>query len=290
MLNAAVPPQSSSATGEPRSPRDWEAQFPGILDGVNILGGGANVILQLARPEVGYGVMESRVESGSLFAHPIKRARTTITYLAVAMTGSAEERQAYRAAVSRVHAQVYSTEKSPVSYRALNPELQLWVAACLYWGYVDSVAKLRGELSAERARAFYEMAAPLGTTLQVREDMWPKDQEAFEAYWQTQMQKLHIDEAVRQYLTRLAELRFLHPVISRLFGPAHRFITAGFLPAPVREQMHFAWGERQQRNFERLMRTLNFFNRLLPRMVRQFPYYLVMWDFRRRLRKQLPLV
>jgi uncharacterized protein (DUF2236 family) len=31
-------------------------------------------------------------------------------------------------------------------------------------------------------------------------------------------------------------------------------------------------------------------NRLLPRVIRQFPYNLVMWDFRRRLRKGMPLI
>ena len=40
--------------------------------------------MQLARPGAGYGVMESRVESGRADRHPIKRARTTLTYLAVA--------------------------------------------------------------------------------------------------------------------------------------------------------------------------------------------------------------
>ena len=52
--------------------------------GVALLAGPANVIMQLARPGVGYGVKESRVESGRVDRHPIKRARTTFTYLAVA--------------------------------------------------------------------------------------------------------------------------------------------------------------------------------------------------------------
>ena len=63
---------------------------PGIDDGmmgVALLAGPANVIMQLARPGVGYGVMESRVESGRVDRHPIKRARTTFTYLAVAVDG-----------------------------------------------------------------------------------------------------------------------------------------------------------------------------------------------------------
>ncbi len=47
--------------------------------GMALLAGPANVIMQLARPGVGYGVLESRVESGRVDRHPIKRARTTFT-------------------------------------------------------------------------------------------------------------------------------------------------------------------------------------------------------------------
>jgi DNA-binding transcriptional MerR regulator len=52
--------------------------------GAGPVAGAANVVMQLARPGVGYGVYESRVESGRLHDHPIKRTRTTLTYLAVA--------------------------------------------------------------------------------------------------------------------------------------------------------------------------------------------------------------
>ena len=82
--------------------------------GVGLLAGPANVIMQLARPGVGYGVMESRVESGRVDRHPIKRARTTFTYLAVAAHGTDEQKAAYRRAVNGAHAQVYSTDESPV--------------------------------------------------------------------------------------------------------------------------------------------------------------------------------
>jgi uncharacterized protein (DUF2236 family) len=51
-----------------------EVGFDDGLMGMALLLGPANVIMQLARPGVGYGVMESRVESGRVDLHPIKRA------------------------------------------------------------------------------------------------------------------------------------------------------------------------------------------------------------------------
>src|SRR3978361_203316 len=101
-----------------------------VLLGVGLLLGPATVIMQLARPGVGYGVLESRVESGRVDRHPIKRARTTFTYLAVAGRGSDEQKAAFRRAVNGVHAQVYSTDESPVKYHAFDKDLQLWGARC----------------------------------------------------------------------------------------------------------------------------------------------------------------
>src|ERR687888_431600 len=118
-----------------------------------LLAGMANVMMQLSWRPVGYGVFESPVESGSITKHPIKRSRTTFTYLAVAMLGTDEDRRAYRKAVTRVHAQVVSTDESPVSYRALDPRLQLWVAACLYYGTVDVIEKLYGPMDDAEADA-----------------------------------------------------------------------------------------------------------------------------------------
>jgi len=83
-----------------------EVRFDDGLMGMALLLGPANVIMQLARPGVGYGVMESRVESGRIDLHPIKRARTTFTYLAVAMAGSDAQKAAVRSAVNSAHAQV----------------------------------------------------------------------------------------------------------------------------------------------------------------------------------------
>ncbi len=275
---------------EPMTPKEWDRRFPGILDGVAVLGGVANVILQLASLPVGHGVAESKVESGAIFKHPIKRARTTFTYLAVAMQGTTEEKLAYRKAVNKSHAQVRSDASSPVKYNAFDPALQLWVAACLYWGFMDTYSKMRPQLDAADMAEFYRLAEPLGTTLQVRPGMWPKDVNAFNQYWEEGLQKLHIDDTVRTFLQKLVDLRFLNPVISRLFGPFNRFITIGFLPQRVREEMHFTWSAKQQYRFGQFMAVVALINSFLPRVVRQFPFNLVMWDFRRRLRKGLPLV
>jgi uncharacterized protein (DUF2236 family) len=172
--------------------------------GVALLAGPANVIMQLARPGVGYGVMESRVESGRVDLHPIKRARTTFTYLAVATAGSDAQKDAFRRAVNRAHAQVYSTPDSPVAYNAFDVDLQLWVGACLYKGGLDIYRTFIGELEGEDAERHYREGMALATTLQVPPQMWPADRAAFDRYWQESLAQAHIDDAVRDYLYPIA--------------------------------------------------------------------------------------
>lgn len=261
----------------------------GTVVGAGLMAGSANVIMQLARPGVGYGVAESRVESGRLYDHPIKRTRTTLTYLAVAILGTDEERADYRAAVNGAHAQVYSTEDSPVKYHAMDPDLQLWVAACLYRGFEDSYEALIGPLSDSERELVYRDAAPLGTTLQVRESMWPATRADFEEYWQAGLAQVHVDDVIRDHLMSIVRLEFFPAPVRLLLGRFNTFVTTGFLHPPFREQMGLPWTERDQRRFDRLMRSIGAVVRRLPAPLREFPYNAYLWDLRirRRFRRRL---
>ncbi|HAS12138.1 MAG TPA: hypothetical protein DCS55_16725, partial [Acidimicrobiaceae bacterium] len=101
------------------------------LSGMALGAAGANVIMQLSQLPVGHGVAKSRVASGRIHDHPIKRTRTTVAYLAIALLGTEEERAAMRREVDRQHRQVHSLPGDPVAYNAMSRDLQLWVAACL---------------------------------------------------------------------------------------------------------------------------------------------------------------
>lgn len=270
------------------------ARIDDQLMGMALLLGPANVIMQLARPGVGYGVVESRVESGRVDLHPIKRARTTFTYLAVAMAGSDAQKAAFRRAVNRAHAEVYSTPESPVKYNAFDPELQLWVAACLYKGGVDFYRTFIGEIDDDDAEQHYREGMVLGTTLQVPPEMWPADRAAFDKYWQESVDKVHIDDTVRDYLYPIAASRMRGVTLP---GPLQRWaekpallITTGFLPQRFRDEMRLPWDAAKQRRFDRLMAVLRTVNKLLPGFIRRFPFNVLLWDLDRRIKSGRPLV
>lgn len=258
--------------------------------GAALLAGFANVIMQLARPEVGYGVLESTVESGQLYRHPVKRSRTTFTYIAVALLGGPQEKAAFRKAVNKAHARVRSGPGSPVPYNAFDRELQLWVAACLYRGLEDVNQAFTGPLSPSARRRLYASAATFGTTLQVPAQAWPADPDAFDAYWHEAMGKIRIDEPVRQYLLGLAELRFLPGPISSVLGGFTRFVTTGFLPPDFRERMQLPWNALDQRLFDLFIAAVRAVTGIEPPPLRRFPFNVLLWDVRRRMAGGRPLV
>lgn len=256
------------------------------------LAGMANVIMQLSWPGVGYGVMESKVEDGSALKHPVKRARTTYTYIAVALLGNDDDRKAFRQAVNRQHVQVRNDadSKSPVAYSAMDPRLQLWVAACLYYGTVDFLEKMNGPLDEPTADAIYAYSSRFGTTLQVRPDMWPENRAAFARYWEESLREVSIDDAVRDYLTFLMRYGNAPGWMQRRFADFNTFVTTGFLPVEFRDAMHLDWDEQRQQRFDRLLDRMGRFERRLPRVVRNFPFNALLWDMRRRRRAGKPLV
>jgi uncharacterized protein (DUF2236 family) len=262
--------------------------------GIGLLSGAANVIMELALPGVGYGVKDSRVESGRADRHPIKRARTTFTYLAVALVGTETQKAMYRRAVNRSHAEVYSTPDSPVAYNAFDKGLQMWVAACLYKGFVDCYRIFVGEMDDEWADVHYQEGKALGTTLQVPAAMWPADRKAFDEYWEQSLDLVHIDDAVREYLYPIAAGRVagvtLPRRLQRRIDSVNLFITTGFLPQRFRDEMKLPWDAAKQRRFNRVMAAMGRINKLLPRFVRRFPFNWMLKDLDWRIRTGRPLV
>lgn len=260
-----------------------------MISGMSALAGMANVIMQLSRLPIGHGVAESKVGSGRLDKRPLKRTRTTFSYVMVAMLGTEEERAVMRREVDKQHRHVRSGPDDPVKYNAFDRDLQLWVAACLAWGSEDVYARLYGEPDPDTLEEMYQHFARFGTTLQVPQEMWPPDRAAFEKYWQDGLTQVRMDDATRTHLTELMDLRFL-PWPFRALGPVQRFFTTGFLPQVFRDEMRLSWSPEQQERFDRIVRALAALNRVLPGAIRAFPWNAYWWGLRRRIRKGKPIV
>lgn len=268
-----------------------ELDLRDFIDGQSAFyAGTANVIMQLGRPAVGYGVYESTVDSGNILKVPRKRARTTITYLAVALLGTDEERAAYRDAVNGQHRHVRTQEGSPVRYNAFDPELQLWVAACLSYGARDVRRRLHGPMDPAHEQWFYEQTSRFATTLQVRPESWPATLEDFDAYWADGLHQVHYSPEIRDYLLGLLDLAQLPERQRRRLGSFHRWVNTGFLPPEFREALDLEWSARDEARFTARMEAAGRRNQRVPRPVAMFPFNAVLADFRVRRRLGLDLV
>ncbi|WP_418005043.1 oxygenase MpaB family protein [Mycobacterium sp. PDNC021] len=264
------------------------------FDGLTVvLAGPANVAMQLAWPEVCYGVMESPVDSGSVTKHPFKRYRTTIGYVAIALFGSQELRLAYRDAVNGSHRHIRSGPDSPVKYNAFNRDLQLWVASCIFYGARDAIIRCHGPLTTEQENVALLAGSRLATTLQVPFGMWHNDINAFWEYWEAGLQRSVIDDRMAAYLRGLVEFDFLAGPLRTAIRPATRMLTwtnVGFLAPPIREQLGYQWTERDERRFSALMRAIGLAQTPLPRFVRTLPVEAMRWNIQLRHRLGKPLV
>lgn len=287
MTAEAIDPSTAKAKSR-RTELDEQVAEDLDMIGLALLGGPANVIMQLAVPAVGYGVFESKVDSGNLFKVPVKRTRTTLTYLAVAAMGSAEDRRRYRQAVNKSHTQVRSTSDSPVKYNAFDPELQLWVAACLYRGWEDS-QRFFGDPSRITEKA-YRQGAVMGTTLQMPPEMWPATRDDFEKYWTETVDRLEIDDTIRDYLLRIVRMDFMPKPVALAMGWFSEIMTIGFLPEEFRQKMGVAPSPMQERIFNAHNAVARRVLRVLPRPLKAFPFNLLLADVRWRMRTGRPLV
>lgn len=266
------------------------ARIQEAIDFWSFAGGAANVVMQLGWPEVAYGVMESKVESGALTKHPWKRARTTGQYLAVAILGNDEEKAAFREAVNSAHRHVKSDATSPVKYNAFNRELQMWVAACLFVGIEDTHQLLHGVMNDEESEEFYQSSKTLGTTLQVPEDMWPATRKEFDHYWNVACQRVVIDDTTCDFLNDLVDLKMINPLIRLPFVNLLRFLTIGTLPPLYRDQLGLEWTEDDRRRFQHLFTFVSVVNTFLPKSIRFGGSRMLMRDLRRRMKHDRAMI
>ncbi|MDL9937822.1 oxygenase MpaB family protein [Gordonia sp. ABSL1-1] len=231
---------------------------------------GSNVIMQLANPRVGYGVHESRVDSGNAIKRPIKRSRTTGTFLAVALLGTDADRAYVHREIARIHRQVYSTADSPVRYRGNDARLQLWVAVCLLKYFIDQYELLYGPLTDAERELVVAEGHPLGTALNVPRSAWPADYAALLAYWSSELDRLRIDAPVREELRRLADLSFLEyraglvgTAAHLVFGPTLSYAIRAGLPPQVRTLMGWDWSARDDRRYRQALAGVRLVDPLL---------------------------
>ncbi|UKA70616.1 oxygenase MpaB family protein [Arthrobacter sp. FW306-06-A] len=235
-------------------------------EGIMLAGAGRAILLQLANPAIGRGV----AAHSTFTQRPVYRLKGTLTYVYAITYGNDEQVREVRRRVNRAHVPVRrGADESSAGYNAFDPALQLWVAATLYDTALTIIEKIHGPLDDETADAMYQDYARIGTALQLPPGMWPKDRAAFRHYWEEQVSALRAEEeGVRVGRGLLFPRRTA--LWYRAIMPPARFLTAGLLPAQLRQDFGLEWSDRHQRRYDRSWRVIAVAYPRLPRGIRHW--------------------
>jgi uncharacterized protein (DUF2236 family) len=204
-------------------------------EGVLLAGGAAALLLQLAHPGVARGV----AEHSDFAAHRIARMRGTLEFVYTVAFGTRAEAERLSAAVRHIHHGVTGP-----GYRAEDPELQVWVNATLFATALRIYCGVFGPLSAADLEEFWAGSKMLAGLLGCPAEANPRTAAEFFHYWDRMVNSLEVTRTAREVADTI-----MHPPWPGFTAPAQasaRFVTAGLLPPPIREQYGLGWNARQE--------------------------------------------
>ena len=229
-------------------------------ENVLLLGGGRALLMQLAHPSVAAGVDEH----SDFRTHPVRRLRRTVRMTMAIVFGDRQTALAAARAVNRVHGRVRGE-----GYHALDPDLLLWVHATLVDSAIAAYDTFVKRLRHAEREQFYQESKLIGELLGVPRGHFPAGYSAFEAYVEGMLVgPVRVDDRARA-LGRLV----LRPPLKLLPGPVmipFEVVTAGLLPASLREQYGLAWGAAQRRAYRLAVAAV-------PKLVAVTPPVLRVW-------------
>jgi uncharacterized protein (DUF2236 family) len=230
-------------------------------ENVLLLGGGRALLMQLAHPKVAAGVDEH----SDFRSHPIRRLRRTVQMTMAIVFGDRDTALTAARAVNQTHGRVRGRE-----YRALDPDLLLWVHTTLVDSAIVTYECFVKPLTDHERDDFYQESKLLGELLGIPRDRFPDTHNDLREYM-----SLMITSGALAIDSRASELAglVLRPKLRLLPGPAmipFEIVTAGLLPASLREEYGLAWGAAQRRLYRLMVIAL-------PRIVAMTPPVLRVW-------------
>jgi len=194
-----------------------------------LAGGAAAVLLQVAHPSVGAGVNQH----SSYATDPLGRLERTLTSMLAISFGSPEQREAVLAELRRLHRPVTGTRDDGESYRALDPELQMWVWATLIHVGLAVERRYEHRLTEAERRTYYLESRTLAAQFRIPDHMIPADLDAFEDYMADTISSLEVTDDARQICREIIrpELPWTTP---KMFAPLE-WLTVELLDDRLRE-------------------------------------------------------
>jgi uncharacterized protein (DUF2236 family) len=232
---------------------------------VVFLGGGRALLLQVAHPKVAAGV-----EQHSTYAtDPWGRLFRTVDVMAKLTFAAPEVSNAQARMLSDMHDKVVGTTDDGHDYRALDPELLLWVWATLCETALLMYERVRPPLSMPDRERYYEEWKAVAHACGVPEGACPARWDDFTSYMRRVVaEDLRVTPAARS----VAVATMVPPLpwpLGRLAAAPNQLLTEGLFPPELRDAFGFRWDRRRERRLRSFFRVSTALHWLTPRSVRE---------------------
>jgi uncharacterized protein (DUF2236 family) len=251
---------------------DWELPGPESLiwrvnsEAILLLGGGRALILQVAQPQVAAGVGRF----SNYREDPWGRLSRTVDLTMKITFGDPATSRAAAEALRRRHARVQGRDDRGEPYRALDPELLLWVQATLIDTSLRFYERYVGRLTEREKASYYEECRALGPAYGLPRDYPPTGFEDFRAYFEAMVAGgLRTTDTLRDVTDAVLNPEL--PLVARPAVELLRLVTVGALPQPLRSELGLGWGRGGEALLSGSAAAVRRLLPLLPGMVRRMP-------------------
>jgi uncharacterized protein (DUF2236 family) len=240
----------------------WRVNGEAVL----LLGGGRALLLQVAHPKVAAGV----ADFSDYRQDPWGRLYRTLEVTLKIVFGDAKTSRGASERLRRAHQRVAGADDRGEPYRALDPELLLWVHATLIDTSLTIYERYVAALTPRERSLYYEEMKTLGEAYSIPRDAMPADHAAFRRYWAAMLADgLRVTETTHEVAAAI--LRPGLPAVAWPAIEAIRLVTVGTLPEPLRDELELGWGPGRERLLSASQLAIRRLMPALPALVRRFP-------------------
>ncbi|GAB7052844.1 oxygenase MpaB family protein [Catenuloplanes indicus] len=241
---------------EGRAPRRGSVVWRYFGDARNMLLGPSLLVLQVAHPVVGAGVLQH----SNYRDEPWQRLVRTYLSLSTVIYGGQRGAEREAARLRRLHETIKGVDDQGRRYHALHPEAYLWVHATLVQGGVDAHRTFGHPLTDAQIAAYYADMRQVGLLLGLREHHLPADWASFRAYYDERVRhRLEDNRAVWDVIDSVRHLKkplavipsFVWRPVGAAAGRLAYLVLVGALPEVLRDRLGLTWSAAQERRLRR---------------------------------------
>jgi uncharacterized protein (DUF2236 family) len=222
--------------------------------------------MQLAHPMVAAAV----ADHSDFLADPFGRLWNTLDLTLTVSFGDTEQSRAAAARITGVHRGVVGAREGG-PYRALDPDLLMWVHATLVDTALVTHERFVGRMSTATRDRYYEEMKRQAVALEVPTESLPATYPDFAAYLATTLETLQVSEEARK-LSRGVLSPGVAPGLVPVIG-ALRFVTTGLMPEALREGFGLTWSPMKERLLDSIASGIRVgVIPLLPLKLRRWPH------------------